>query len=124
MNNRKVLIIDDDPSTVSLLEVFLKSKGYEVITAHNGELGMKKAKEQEPSLIFLDIVMPGLTGGETAMELKKLHGIQNIPVVFMSAAYSHDDKRNYIEVDGINYRLIAKPLKLDLILDIVKNFLG
>jgi len=62
MKNKKVLVVDDENDSVSFLEAILKEQGLDVISANDGEAGLKKAKSESPDLVFLDVQMPKMDG--------------------------------------------------------------
>ena len=78
----RVLVIDDEPRIVHLLNVRLKLSGYEVITAGNGEHGLELARTETPDVILLDLLMPGKDGFEV---LKELRTFSRVPVIVVSA---------------------------------------
>ncbi len=83
--NKKVLIIDDD---VTLLEMYverLRLEGFEVLSAFNGEEGIKLATELKPHIILLDIMMPKMDGFQTIEKLKADEATRSIPVIFLTA---------------------------------------
>jgi len=84
MAKKKILLVDDDPLIVRLYQNKLSGDGYEVATAHNGEEGLKQAKFSKPNLIFLDVMMPKMTGIEVIKELKKDKDLKKVPVVFLT----------------------------------------
>jgi len=59
---KKILIVDDEPDYVEMIKMRLEANSYEVVVAYNGEDGLKKAREEAPSLILLDVMMPGTDG--------------------------------------------------------------
>ena len=83
----KILLIDDDPDFVEATKTVLEGKSYHVITAYNGDEGLKKVVEEKPDLIILDVVMPGMNGFEVCKELKEnphYHFFSNIPVLLLT----------------------------------------
>ncbi len=82
---RRILVVDDEPSIVRPLTFILKKNGYDVITASNGEEGLKLAKQEKPDLIFLDVMMPKKNGYEVCREIKQDPEIQQIYVIILTA---------------------------------------
>lgn len=87
MNKRpaKILLIDDDADFVSATKTILESKPYEVITAYEGNEGLKKAREEKPDLIILDIIMPTKSGFTVCDELKRDPQLSRIPVLLLTS---------------------------------------
>ena len=81
----KILLIDDDPDFVEATKVVLESQPYEVITALSGKEGLKKAREQKPDLVLLDIIMPGVDGFQVCQQLKKDRQLAKIPVIMITS---------------------------------------
>lgn len=81
----KVLLIDDDPDFVEVTKTVLESKPYQVIVAYNGDDGLKKAREENPDLIILDIIMPGKDGFVVAEQFKKDAQLRKIPVLMLTS---------------------------------------
>ena len=82
----KILIIDDDTDLVEAIKVILESKDYEVSFASSGAEGLKKAKEETPDLIILDVMMEHQTSGfETARAIKQDEASKNIPIIMLTA---------------------------------------
>jgi len=114
-------VIDDEKDMVDILEVRLNSHGYEIIKATNGKIGCDIARKENPDLILLDIMMPGLSGEEIVKLLKKDSATKDIPIVFLSAALNKGDKKE-IEIDGSHFQALAKPFyQLDLLSVIKKS---
>lgn len=80
----KILIIDDDPFILDIYALKFKERGFEVDFAQNGKDGLKKATEQKPEVILLDVVMPGMDGFEVLRELKKDQNTRSIKVVVLT----------------------------------------
>jgi len=82
---KKILLIDDDVDFIYLNKVFLKSKGYQVIAAYNGEEGIKKAKETKPDLIVLDVMMTRMTEGfDISRKIRMDEELKDIPVIMLT----------------------------------------
>lgn len=102
----KILIVDDEEELATLLKDSLESKGHVVLTAHNGDSGVEKAKEQ-PEIIVLDIMMPGMDGYEVCQEIRDM---VQCPIIFLSAKQSETDKVKGLALGGDDY--IVKPFSL------------
>jgi two-component system alkaline phosphatase synthesis response regulator PhoP len=81
----KILLIDDDVDFVESTKTILESKPYEVIVAHEGDEGLQKAREENPNLILLDVIMPVKDGFTAAEQLKKDPQLSKIPVLMLTA---------------------------------------
>ena len=114
---KTILIVDDEPEQVQTLDNLLSQRGYRVITASNGEEAMVKARNQQPHLIILDIMMPKIDGTQVAMLLKQDVRTRDIPVFFITAVISVDDHQNTI---GHPNSVFAKPVSLEDLLQAVQ----
>ena len=92
MAKAKILVVDDEKMTVSIVSGVLKKHGYEVYTAYNGVTGLEKAKEVIPDLIILDIMMPLMDGYEVSYRLKNSSATSQIPILMLTAKGGVDDK--------------------------------
>jgi len=81
----KILIVDDDVDFIESTKTVLESKPYEVIVAHNGDEGLRKAREEKPDLILLDVIMPIKDGFTAAEQLKKDPQLSKIPTLMLTA---------------------------------------
>lgn len=81
----KILLVDDDVDFVESTKIILESKPYEVIVAYDGDEGLQKAREENPDLIILDIIMPVKDGFTAAEQLKKDPQLSKIPVIMLTA---------------------------------------
>lgn len=81
----KILVVDDVVSNVLLLKILLTNEGFQITTASNGEECIEKAKSEKPDLILLDVMMPGISGFDTAVILKKDKETLDIPIIFLTA---------------------------------------
>jgi len=83
----KILVVDDDVDLVESIKAVLESKSYQVVTAYNGEEGLKKVVEERPDLIILDVIMPVMDGFAACKELKQnphYHFFSKIPVLMLT----------------------------------------
>jgi len=87
----KILITDDNPDNVELLVQLLEDK-YEIIVSYNGEECLEKAREKQPDLILLDVMMPGLNGYEVLEKIKQDEDLKDIQVIFLTARYKDVDR--------------------------------
>lgn len=108
MKQFRVLVVDDEERILNFLSYKLKASGFSVLTANNGEAGLEQAQAQEPDLVVLDIVMPGLDGFET---LKQLRSFSSVPVIILSAKESSIDKIKGLSLGADDY--LPKPFDPD-----------
>jgi len=123
----RILIIDDDPDFVESTKIVLESKPYDVIVAYEGTDGLRRAREDSPDLILLDIIMPGKDGFTVAEQLKKDPELTGIPVIMLTSFSSKRGEtsipvsRGY-ELDTEDY--IDKPVSPDELLRRVERQIG
>jgi CheY-like chemotaxis protein len=121
--SKTILVVDDDIITQNLLRSTLSQAGYSVVVASNGEEGISRASEQPPDLIVLDIIMPGMGGGDVAGFLQMNPETQKIPIIFLSSLISENQKKPNSKRDAMIY--LSKPYNRDELLnEIRKVFLG
>jgi DNA-binding response OmpR family regulator len=104
----RVLVVDDEPDAVELLQEFLTSKGYEVITAEDGEEALHKVKEERPHLILLDVRMPRLNGMEVLKRLREID--REVGVIMVTAVDEEETGRQALDLGAFDY--ITKLLDL------------
>ena len=117
-----ILVADDDPVIVRLLQVNFKLDGYDVETASHGEEALRKAVELRPALILLDVMMPGVDGWEVARRLKEDEATQDIPVLFLSARAQEEDRRRGMELGVREY--VTKPFDPGELVELVQRCLA
>ena len=103
----KILVIDDLPENVFLLQDRLEREGYEVITSYDGKSGIEKAIKEIPDLILLDVMMPDLNGIEVCKALVLNPVTLNIPIILVTAKSGAEDTKEGLEAGAFDY--IKKP---------------
>ena len=81
----KILLVDDDPDFIETTKIVLETKPYQIIIASNGDEGLRKAREEKPDLILLDVIMPVKDGFTAAEQLKKDPQLSKIPTLMLTA---------------------------------------
>ena len=105
--DKKILVIEDDPATLRLVDYSLRHEGYQVLTASNGLEGMRKAQTEEPDLIILDIMLPGMDGFEICHRLRSEPATAQLPILMFSAKAQEIDKDTGLKVGADDY--LSKP---------------
>ena len=113
MDRKIILIADDEMDTRMVLEKGLIAEGYSVIAASSGSEAVDLAQSKHPDLIVLDVLMPGMDGGEVARKLKHMAETQDIPVIFLTCMFP---KREGSE----DFRIVADHVLFDKPYDILK----
>ena len=108
MNNKTILIVDDERDALFVLEKELTARGYSVIAADNGSEALSLAKSDHPDLIILDIWMPDMDGSEIAARLKEDLTTRDIPIIFLTCLFQKREGEEQGRVVAKNV-LIAKP---------------
>ena len=104
-----ILVVEDNPNVLELLDVTLRFKGYPVVTAHNGQEALEMIARERPAIVITDILMPKLDGYSLAHALGKDPRTAQIPIIFISATYiTPEDKRFALSLGAI--RFIEKPI--------------
>ncbi len=122
MKNARVLLIEDDKLLRKACEAGLQKRGITIITAADGEEGIRQARAGSPDLILLDMLMPKLSGMETLVELKKDEQTRNIPVVILSNSSIESTIQKALDLGAVGY-LVKASLSLQQLGDQVISFL-
>ncbi len=109
-----ILIVDDNPTNLSVLFEYLSSLGFRVLSAESGESALRRVQHATPDLILLDIMMPGLDGYDTCKRLKQIDSIAEIPVIFMTALHDAQSKVKAFNSGGVDY--VTKPFQQEEVL--------
>ena len=91
MAGKKILLVDDDEKMLKLFGDLLLSQGFEIISANNGNDGLRLAVEKIPNLIILDVMMPGKDGGQVGRDLLENNKTKNIPIIFLTSLVSEEE---------------------------------
>ncbi len=119
LEKKKILLVDDEPNIVMVVEARLKANNYEVITAANGEEALTKAREEKPDLIILDLMLPKIDGYQVCRLLKFDKNYSNIPIILLTAKGQRED-REWGEKAGAD-AYITKPFEAAVLLGKIKE---
>ena len=111
---KNILIVDDNPTNLSVLRHILTQHNYQVRSALSGEIALKSVQTSIPDLILLDIMMSGMNGFEVCRKLKADEQTKHIPIIFISALDELEDKVKAFSTGGIDY--ISKPFQKEEVL--------
>ena len=120
--NEKILVIEDDPGALRLAQYVLQYEGYEVLTATNGLVGLKKAQTEQPDLVILDVMLPGVDGFEICHRLRAEPQTTQLPILMLSAKAQAVDKATGLKLGADDY--LAKPTDAAEIVRRVKKLLA
>jgi CheY-like chemotaxis protein len=119
---KRILICDDDPAILRVLQVNLEVEGYTTLLAHHGEEALEVAARENPDLIILDIMMPRLDGYQTCERLKNDEMLKDIPVVFLSAKAQQSDIDKGKTYGVADY--LTKPFDPDVLVETIERLLA
>ncbi len=122
MPDKKILVVEDEPELVRALEVRLKSQDFQIISALDGEEGLRKAREELPDLVILDVMIPKIDGFRVARFLKFDEKYKHIPIIMLTAKVEDEDKAVGEETGADEY--ITKPFEWEYLFEKVKEYLG
>ena len=118
----KVMIVDDSPTEVHVLTTMLTKNGHEVITAVSGEDGVEMAKSEQPDLILMDVVMPGMNGFQATRQISKNDETSAIPVIMVTTKDQETDKVWAMRQGAKDY--IVKPVQEKALIEHVNMILS
>jgi DNA-binding response OmpR family regulator len=105
--NKKILVVEDDPSCWRFIEYILQQEGYQVVQAKHGLEGIRKAQSEAPDLIVLDIMLPGIEGFEICRRLRADPQTAQLPILMLSAKAQEIDKATGLKMGADDY--LVKP---------------
>ena len=120
--DEKILVIEDDPATSRLVDYSLRHEGYQVIKASNGLEGIRKAHDESPDLIILDVMLPGMDGFEICHRLRADPRTADLPILMFSAKAQEIDRDTGRQVGADDY--LSKPAAPAEIINRVGNLLS
>jgi len=118
----RVLVIDDEPPIRLLCRVNLEAEGMEVLEAGDGPSGLETARSEQPDVVLLDVMMPGLDGWRVAEELLDDDRTSAIPIVFLTARAELRDRARGIDLGGVDY--VTKPFNPVELAPLVRELLA
>lgn len=110
MESRRILVIEDDPDILEILEYNLANEGFEVVCAIDGERGLREAAANKPSLILLDLMLPGIPGLEVCRRLRAASNTRDVPIIIVTAKGEEADTVAGLEVGADDY--VSKPFRI------------
>lgn len=122
MNKKRILVVDDVRETLLALKIRLEYANYEVVTATDGELGLKMARKSNPDLIVLDVMLPRIDGFSICRLLKFDEDYEKIPIILLTAKGQEKDRRTGKLVGADVY--LTKPYNAKELLGHIKALLG
>ena len=122
MDRKKILLVEDQADLIEMLKLSLEAIDYEIITAADGEEGLKKTRKESPNLILLDVMMPKMNGYQVCRELKKDEATKKIPVIMLTAKGQQSDKFWGKETGADEY--VTKPFDMDELMEKIRGLLN
>jgi DNA-binding response OmpR family regulator len=114
----RILIVDDEADLVSVLRIGLEIEGFEVIAASDGEEGLRKAREDRPELVVLDLMLPKLDGYRVCRALKFDERYRNLPIVILSARSGEQDRRLAFDMGADAF--VSKPYDMAALVKLIR----
>lgn len=119
---KKILFIEDEAALQRAATQVLVEQGYQVLSALDGEIGLRLAKEELPDLILLDLILPKKDGFSVLKELKQDPSTQHIPVAILTNLEGHEDVEQALELGATTY-LVKTNYKLEEVVEKIKSLL-
>ncbi len=121
----KILAVDDERTTLKLIEQALSPLGFQLLLASRGEEALTLAKEEGPDLVIIDLMLPDIEGGEVIRRLRELPSTAETPVIILSGIVQSVEGQadNRVNVSGLFYPAIAKPFSREELVTRVRDFL-
>ncbi|EMD3825628.1 response regulator [Acinetobacter baumannii] len=118
----RILIVDDSPTETFRFKEILTKHGYDVLEASNGADGVTLAKAEQPDLVLMDVVMPGVNGFQATRQITRDEDTKHIPVVIVSTKDQATDRVWGKRQGAIDY--LIKPIEEKQLIDVIKQFLN
>ena len=117
-----LLVVEDIPNILNLIDTTLKFKGYRVVTAQNGEEALEAIQKERPAIVITDILMPKMDGFSLVHRLRLDSETRNIPVVFLSATYVAPEDKSFAVLIGAT-RFLEKPIDIEQLMQTITELL-
>ncbi len=121
MEKKRILIVDDEPDLVETLRIRLEKENFQCFAAYDGNRGLELARSEEPHLIILDVMLPGMDGYKVSRLLKFQEESQQVPIIMLTARDRAED-RLLGEQTGADYYM-SKPFSMEKLVFKIKEFL-
>jgi two-component system, OmpR family, alkaline phosphatase synthesis response regulator PhoP len=118
----RILVVDDEPPLVRLMEFILAKQGHTMISAVNGAEALLKARTEQPDLILLDIMIPYVDGYEVARQLREDDNTKTVPIILLSAKAQEEDIQRGLSLGVDEY--ITKPFSPEHLVHVVNGYLA
>lgn len=122
--NKKILIVEDELPLSKALDAQFVEEGFEVLHAYDGEEGLKLVEQEDPNVILLDLLMPGMGGEEMLARLRLIEEHKTLPPVIILSNFDTDDTKERIMGKGVRHYLVKADSTLDDIVGKVREVLG
>ena len=122
----KILVVDDDPDFVESTRLMLEPHGHQVISASNGDEGLRKLAEEKPDLVILDVIMSTVLDGlSMSQQMSKVQAFKNTPILMVTSIANTDYAALFPTDEFINiHGFLSKPISADQLLSQIKRLLG
>ena len=120
MNTKKILLVDDEVDLVKMIRFALERIGFTVLVSNDGEDALRQAREDNPDLIILDIMLPKLDGYQVCHLLKSDQRYKHIPILMLTAKAQQKDKALGMEIGADEY--ITKPFEMNELMEKIKSY--
>jgi len=122
MSKILILIVEDEEATAEMYSNYFKQSGYEVDVSHDGLEGFEKMKAEQPALVLMDIVMPGLSGMEVVEKAKHEHTTEKIPIIMLTNYSDSVELKNALQQGAADY-IVKSELTPKQIVERVQRFI-
>ena len=119
---KRILVVDDEPHILRLLKDALTRRGYDVVGASSGEQAIALATEEPPELIFMDVMMPGMSGLAATKAIRELDGMAEVPILLLTARGQEQDVQDGMDAGADEY--LTKPFSPRELAALVDEKLG
>lgn len=116
-----ILVVEDNDMNMQLVEYLLEEAGYEILKASSGEEALRLAASGSPSLVLMDIHLPGMDGLSVAREMKKSEGMSGVPILALTAHAMRGDRDRFLDAGCDGY--ISKPIDVKTFIPSIRQYL-